>query len=243
MKNSSSFDSNDELSFLEGHRKDILLAKDTTGSGSNFFAEGFTPTYFNPPRRQTPIVMGGSNPGGNGNGGSSSAPNPGNSNSQGLPDPTPKVSFQFSRKKPKQSKNELPDNELQDGVTYFIDRDNKLIFRVIRDGKPYFIEEMALLKKMYHAVDFGVELPPGFNTKYGSKLPPRERFRYLAEKGVLPQKCVNDYMRELIKHVQDPKTEMISGTLGKKKYDPIPGTHAYNPDTEIEAGSTRRFDR
>ena len=51
MKNSSSFDSNDELSFLEGHRKDILLAKDTTGSGSNFFAEGFTPTYFNPPRR------------------------------------------------------------------------------------------------------------------------------------------------------------------------------------------------
>lgn len=66
---------NDELEFLESTTKDIILAKDNSGS---FFAEGFTPPL---PRRsistgsQTAMGMGGSNPGQGGSPGSgSSAP-------------------------------------------------------------------------------------------------------------------------------------------------------------------------
>ena len=73
LVNSSSISTkNDELEFLESTTKDIILAKDNSGS---FFAEGFTPPL---PRRSTStgsqiaMGMGGSNPGQGGNPGSGS---------------------------------------------------------------------------------------------------------------------------------------------------------------------------
>ena len=88
VNSSSISNQNDEFDFLESTTKEIILAKDTSG---NFFAEGFTPLL---PRRptstgsQTPMGMGGSNPGQGGNPGSASEAVNSSSN---LPDPNPKI--------------------------------------------------------------------------------------------------------------------------------------------------------
>ena len=88
VNSSSISNQNDEFDFLESTTKEIILAKDTSG---NFFAEGFTPPL---PRRptstgsQTPMGMGGSDPGQGGNPGSASEAVNSSSN---LPDPNPKI--------------------------------------------------------------------------------------------------------------------------------------------------------
>ena len=88
VNNSSISNQNDEFDFLESTTKEIILAKDIS---ANFFAEGFSPPL---PRRptstgsQTPMGMGGSNPGQGGNPGSASEAVNSSSN---LPDPNPKI--------------------------------------------------------------------------------------------------------------------------------------------------------
>lgn len=88
VNNSSISNQNDEFDFLESTTKDIILAKDIS---ANFFAEGFSPPL---PKlstfteSQTPIKMGGSNPGQGGNLGSASEAVNSSSN---LPDPNPRI--------------------------------------------------------------------------------------------------------------------------------------------------------
>ena len=231
--NSSRVYSNYELDFLEAMTQNVILTKGTTDSSSSIFVDGFSNPLPKRPRSQTPIGMGGSNPGGNGNGngGFSSDLSSGNSTGKGLSDPNSKVPYGFSRKKPKQSK---VDPQIQDGIRVEVVND-QIVVRVIRDGRPYFIEELAVLKKFYHAPDFGVELPPGLDLDYVRGLAPKERIRYLSDPAVLPRKCLTEYMTKLAQHMMDPNTQIKAGTLGGEKRwdsDPVQGIHAYNSKTQ-----------
>ena len=79
---------------------------------------------------------------------------------------------------------------------------------------PFFIDEMTARKKIYHAPDFGVALPDNLDLEYVKSLSTKDRLKYLSDPGILPQKCVGEYMKELSQHLLDPTTEIKVGTLG-----------------------------
>lgn len=209
----------------ESTTRDIILAKDTSG---NFFADGFTPPL---PQRQgdrTTNGIGGSNPG-NGSGGSSSAPSSGNLDGNCPSNPTPKFPYQLSPNNRNQNKNKK--NSIEVKIV-----NGEIIVRITRDDMPFFIDEMTARKKIYHAPDFGVALPDNLDLEYVKSLSTKDRLKYLSDPGILPQKCVGEYMKKLGQHLLDPTTEIKVGTLGgngatKGWNEPIPGTHAFNPGT------------
>ena len=217
----------DEFNFLESTTKDIILAKDSSG---NFFADGFTPPI---PQRQegrTTNGIGGSNPG-NGSGGSSSDPSSGNLDGNCPSNPTPKFPYQLSPNNGNQNKNKKKKNSIEVKIV-----NGEIIVRVTRDDMPFFIYEMTARKKIYHAPDFGVALPDNLDLEYVKSLSTKDRLKYLSDPGILPQKCVGEYMKKLGQHLLDPTTEIKVGTLGgngatKGWNEPIPGTHAFNPGT------------
>ncbi len=227
VNSSSISNQNDELDFLESTTRDIILAKDSSG---NFFADGFTPPY---PQRQgnrTTSGIGGSNPG-NGSGGSSSAPSSGNLGGNFRPSPTPKFPYQLPPNNQNQNKNKKKKNSIEVKIV-----NGEIILRVTRDDMPFFIDEITARKKIYHAPDFGVALPDSLDLEYVKSLSTKDRLEYLSDPGILPQKCVGEYMKKLGQHLMDPNTEIKVGTLGKNGAakgwdDPIPGTHAFNPGT------------
>jgi hypothetical protein len=227
VTSSSISNQNDELDFLESTTRDIILAKDTSG---NFFADGFTPPL---PKRQggrTTNGIGGSNPG-NGSGGSSSAPSSGNLDGNCPSNPTPKFPYQLSPNNRNQNKNKNKKNSIEVKIV-----NGEIIVRLTRDGMPFFIDEMTARKKIYHAPDFGVALPDNLDLEYVKSLSTKDRLKYLSDPGILPQKCVGEYMKKLGQHLLDPTTEIKVGTLGgngatKGWNEPIPGTHAFNSGT------------
>jgi hypothetical protein len=100
----------------------------------------------------------------------------------------------------------------------------------------FFIDEMTARKKIYHAPDFDVVLPDNLDLEYVKSLSTKDRLKYLSDPGILPQKCVGEYMKKLGQHLLDPTTEIKVGTLGgngatKGWNEPISGTHAFNPGT------------
>jgi hypothetical protein len=228
VKSSSISNQNGEFEFLESTTKEIILAKDTSG---NFFAQGLTPSL---PRRpsstgsQTATGMNGQNPGQGGGGGNS---NPGSGSKSGscLSNPTPRFPHQLSPNNP--NKNKKKKNSIEVKIV-----DGQIILRVTRDDMPFFIDEMTARKKIYHAPDFGVALPDNLDLEYVKSLSTKDRLKYLSDPGILPQKCVGEYMKKLGQHLLDPTTEIKVGTLGgngatKGWNEPIPGTHAFNPGT------------
>lgn len=227
VNSSSILNQNDELDFLESITRDIILAKDTSG---NFFADGFTPPL---PQRQggrTTNGIGESNPG-NGSGGSSSAPSSGNLDGNCPSNPTPKFPYQLSPNNRNQNKNKKKKNSIEVKIV-----NGEIIVRITRDDMPFFIDEMTARKKIYHAPDFGVALPDNLDLEYVKSLSTKDRLKYLSDPGILPQKCVGEYMKKLGQHLLDPTTEIKVGTLGgngatKGWNEPIPGTHAFNPGT------------
>ena len=227
VNSSSISNQNDELDFLESTTRDIILAKDTSG---NFFADGFTPLF---PQRQggrTTNGIVGSNPG-NGSGGSSSAPSSGNLDGNCPSNPTPKFPYQLSPNNRSQNKKKNKKNSIEVKIV-----NGEIIVRVTRDDMPFFIDEMTARKKIYHAPDFGVALPDNLDLEYVKSLSTKDRLKYLSDPGILPQKCVGEYMKKLGQHLLDPTTEIKVGTLGgngatKGWNEPIPGTHAFNPGT------------
>ena len=114
--------------------------------------------------------------------------------------------------------------------------DDQIILRVTRDGMPFFIDEMTARKKIYQAPDFGVALPDNLNLEYVKSLSTKDRLEYLSDSGILPQKCVGEYLKKLAQHLLDPTINIEVGTLGKNGAtkgwgEPIPGKHAFNSDT------------
>lgn len=91
---------------------------------------------------------------------------------------------------------------------------DQIILRVIRDGMPFFIDEITARKKIYHAPDFGVALPDNLDPEYVKSLSTKDRLKYLSDSNILPQKCVGEYMKKLGQHLLDPTTEIKAGTLG-----------------------------
>lgn len=227
VKSSSISNQNDELDFLESTTRDIILAKDTSG---DFFVDGFTPPLPQPQGGRTTNGIGGSNPG-NGNGGSSSAPSSGNLDGNCPSNPTPKFPYQLSPNNRSQNKKKNKKNSIEVKIV-----NGEIIVRVTRDDMPFFIDEMTARKKIYHAPDFGVALPDNLDLEYVKSLSTKDRLKYLSDPGILPQKCVGEYMKKLAQHLLDPSTEIKVGTLGgngatKGWNEPIPGTHAFNPGT------------
>ena len=129
VKSSSISNQNDEFDFLKSTTKDIILAKDTSGS---LFAEGFSPPL---PRRptstgsQTRMGTGGSNPGQGGNPGSASEAV--NSLSS-LPDPNPKIGARIDDRSYKKKKvNKKTYSQIMDELEN--QRDQKLVVIQIGD--------------------------------------------------------------------------------------------------------------
>ena len=218
---------NDEFDFLESTTKEIILAKDTNGS---FFAEGFTPPLPQRHGGQTTNGIGGSNPG-NGSGGSSPAPSSGKLDGNCPSNPTPRFPYQSSLNNRNQNKNKKNKNSIEVKIV-----NGQIILRVTRDDMPFFIDEMTARKKIYHAPDFDVALPDNLDLEYVESLSIKDRLEYLSDPGILPQKCVGEYMKKLGQHLLDTTTEIKVSTLGgngamKSWNEPIPGTHAFNPDT------------
>lgn len=190
--------------------------------------DGFTPPL---PQRQgdrTTNGIGGSNPG-NGSGGSSSAPSSGNLDGNCPSNPTPKFPYELSVNNRNQNKNKK--NSIEVKIV-----NGEIVVRITRDDMPFFIDEMTARKKIYHAPDFEVALPDNLDLEYVKSLSTKDRLKYLSDPGILPQKCVGEYMKKLGQHLLDPTTEIKVGTLGgngatKGWNEPVPGTHAFNPGT------------
>ena len=209
----------------ESTTREIILAKDTSG---NFFVDGFTSPL---PQRQgdrTTNGIGGSNPG-NGSGGPSSAPSSGNLDVNWPSNPTSKFPYQLSPNN--RNRNKTKKNSMEFKIV-----NGEIIVRITRDDMPFFIDEMAARKKIYHAPDFGVALADNLDLEYVKSLSTKDRLEYLSDPDILPQKCVGEYMKKLGQHLLDPTTEIKVGTLGgngatKGWSEPIPGTHAFNSGT------------
>jgi len=231
VNSSSISNQNDEFDFLESTTKEIILAKDTSGS---FFAEGFTPPLPQRHGGRTTNGIGGSNPG-NGSGGSSPAPSSGNLDGNCPSNPTSKFPSQLAPNNQNQNKNKKKKNSIEVKIV-----NGQIILRVTRDDMPFFINEMTARKKIYHAPDFDVALPDNLDLEYVKSLSTKDRLKYLSDPGILPQECVGEYMKKLGQHLLDPTTEIKVGTLGgngatKGWNESISGTHAFNPGTGNDA--------
>ena len=221
VNSSSISNQNDEFDFLESTTKEIILAKDTSG---NFFAEGFTPFLPQRPGSRTTNGIEGSN-----SGGSRPAPSSENLDGNCPSNPTPKFPYQFPPNN--QNQNKKKKNSIEVKIV-----NGQIIILVTRDNMPFFIDDMTVRKKIYHAPDFDVALPDNLDLEYVKSLSTKDRLNYLSDPGILPQECIGEYMKKLGQHLLDPTTEIKVGTLGgngatKGWNEPMTGTHAFNPGT------------
>jgi hypothetical protein len=176
--------------------------------------------------------MNGQNPGhGGGGGGGGGNSNTGSGSESGgcSSNLTPRFPHQSSPNN--QNKNKNKKNSIEIKIV-----DGQIILRVTRDDMPFFIDEITARKKIYHAPDFDVALPDNLDLEYVKSLSTKDRLKYLSDPGILPQKCVGEYMKKLGQHLLDPTTEIQVGTLGRNGAtkgwnEPIPGTHVFNSGT------------
>jgi hypothetical protein len=182
--------------------------------------------------------MNGQNPGhGHGGGGGGGNPNPGSGSESGgcSSNPTPRFTHQSFSNNNNNNKNKNKNKNKKNSIEVKI-VDGQIILRVTRDDMPFFIDEITARKKIYHAPDFDVALPDNLDLEYVKSLSTKDRLKYLSDPGILPQKCVGEYMKKLGQHVLDPTTEIQVGTLGRNGAtkgwnEPIPGTHVFNSGT------------
>jgi len=178
------------------------------------------------PGHQTATGMSGSNPD---PGGGSSNPGLGSEDgscSSNPTNPTPKFAPELSHQNRKKKKNSVEVKIINDQIN----------LRITRDDMPFFIDEMTARKKIYHAPDFGVELPDNLDLDYVKSLSTKDRLEYLSNPDILPQECVGEYMKKLGQHLLNPATEIKTGTLGgngaaKGWNESITGTHTFNKNT------------
>ena len=204
---------------------DIILVK---GDGVLPGAEAFPLPLPQRTGGRTTTGMNGQNPG-QGVGGANSNPGSGSKSGSCSSNPTPRFPHQLSPNN--QNKNKKKKNSIEVKIV-----DGQIILLVTRDDMPFFIDEMTARKKIYHAPDFDVALPDNLDLEYVKSLSTKDRLKYLSDPGILPQKCVGEYMKKLGQHLLDPTTEIKVGTLGgngatKGWNEPIPGTHAFNSGT------------
>ena len=188
-------------------------------------ADAFPPPFPQRHGGRTTNGMGGSSPGSN------SASNSGNLDGNCQSNRTPKFPHQLSSNYQNQNNKKKKKNSIEVKIV-----NGEIIVRVTRDDMPFFIDEMTARKKIYHAPDFDVALADNLDLEYVKSLSTKDRLKYLSDPGILPQKCVGEYMKNLGQHLLDPTTEIKVGTLGgngatKGWGEPIPGTHAFNPGT------------
>ena len=166
-------------------------------------ADAFPPPFPQRHGGRTTNGMGGFSPGSN------SAPNSGNLDGNCPSNPTPKFPYQFFPNNRSQNKKKNKKNSIEVKIV-----NGEIIVRVTRDDMPFFIDEMTARKKIYHAPDFDVALPDNLDLEYVKSLSTKDRLKYLSDPGILPQKCVGEYMKKLGQHLLDPNTEIKVGTLG-----------------------------
>ena len=121
--------------------------------------------------------------------------------------------------------------------TFIDNRRNALVLQIYIDDKPFFIDEQTAMKKIYHAPDYGVVLPPEFDLQYVASLPSKERIDYVNRN--LDKKFVFSFMEAIGAEMLKPNTLIKPGTLGKNleaRYGTpaIQGTHVYNPVTGLD---------
>jgi len=168
LVNSSSISTeNDELEFLEGNAKEIILTKDTNGS---FFAEGFQPPLPQRPGSRTTTEIGGSNPG---SGGDSSAPSSGNLDGSCSTNPTPKAApevVNYGLGSPPTIKKQKALEKMKRELKESIEEEDKLnaqrkkegkgnITLMIKDGIRLFAPNEQLRDKFHHALDLDSPIP------------------------------------------------------------------------------------
>jgi hypothetical protein len=107
-----------------------------------------------------------------------------------------------------------------------------------RDNLNYIIPDSKARDKFYHALDFGIEMPPSLDLEYVKTLDYRERLAYLRNTSNLPPSSVELFQQAIRSHVMDPKTEKILGTLGANQEAKgigakTEGVFFYNSETNI----------
>lgn len=137
VNNSSFLNKSDQLAFLEGITKDVILVNNNGGSWM------LTPPFGpRPGTKTTTGTKGASNPGGGTGGSSISSPSPVQSPSTQPLHFSQQVSNNPKKKQDKRS------SKLKD-------LGDQLVLRLKYNGMPFFVDEMILSKKIYHAPDFG----------------------------------------------------------------------------------------
>lgn len=98
------------------------------------------------------------------------------------------------------------------------------------------IPEIRVWEKLYHAQDFGIELPSKYNQNLAKKMSCSERVEY--GKNTVPIEVIRDLMISFGKHLKDPLTKFSVGSFGVRRQEswgrsPITGgIHAYNKTTK-----------
>ena len=125
--------------------------------------------------------------------------------------------------------------------------DNRVCVFVEIDNVVYVINEVDLLKKIYHGSDFNATLPKNLNKILNDpklKLTGNDRILFLSDETILPKEVIFEYFDGVLKHILDENTEFIKGTLGKNRYlnnklegirnnpEPIQGMHCFNNITK-----------
>jgi len=248
--------SNQEFNSLdENSTKEIILAKDTSGS---FFAEGFTPPL---PRRpsstgsQTATGMNGQNPGQNGG---NSNPGSGSEGSSCLSNPTLKTTpevINYGLGSPPKTKKQKALEKMERELKESIEEEDKLnaqrkkqgkesITLIIKDGIKLFTPNNQLRDKFHHAPDLDSPIPGTLGDTGLARLTDpslyRERLETFRDREILPEAYVEQYGRDLRLHVLNPDTKIIEGTLGANMEanggpPKIEGYHLYNDKTGFDA--------
>ena len=255
VNNSSISYQDDELDFLESTTEDIILAKDTSSTGSSIFAEGFTaplPQKAQKEGGQTTTGLGGSNPG-NGSGGSFSSDSLSNGGicQWNRPAKVKEIPYNLqSAAKTKQQKAlEKKERELKESIEaekeLNADREKlgkSKVIVMIKDGRRFFATHDQLRDKFHHASDLGSPIPKklgkGELTRVANPNLHQERLRTFRNREILPEAFVSISGRRLRSHVLDGNTKVIEGTLGANREarcgaPKTEGYHLYNDKTGL----------
>lgn len=218
LVNSSSISTeNDELEFLEGNTKEIILAKDING---NFFAEGFQPPLPQRPGSRPTTGIGGSN--------GSSAPSSGNLDGSCSTNPTLKAAAEVGNYvlgSPPKTKKQKALEKMKRELKESIEEEDKLnadrkkqgkgnITLMIKDGIRLFAPNEQLRDKLHHAPNLDSPIPEILGYAELSRLSNpnlyKERLEIFRNEDILP---------DLRLHVFNPDTKMIEGTFAGQRDD------------------------
>ena len=227
----SSFISTENDEFYALKNNGVILAKDTSGSGS-LFAEGLTPAL---PRHRGTSQLGGAgspNPGSSSGSNPNSNSNPSSKNGNSL---SPRISSVNSTQIPKDvpgsqyllGKKKKPSSETIGGFEFTLDKNrNPVLIVKNENGSRSFVEYDQVLNKYYHNNVFGLKGPKNFDADYARSLPLKEKLEYLEK--TVPKKDVIKMQIEIAKSLSNENLKEVPGFIGKRK---DPGTVKINQKT------------